>query len=262
MRNIHPPQLRQPLRAADGFPARLVQRMVVEYCRVNGTRRKVKTLRIAVTATFVSLLISYPISYFLSRLKGTQKTFFVLLLFLPFWTSYVIRTFVWLPILGRYGAINQVLQWLGVVQSPVEWFLYNDGAVFVGLIYVYVLFMTLPIYQSLDKIDPDLIEAAVELGARPIHVFWRIILPLSRPGVIAGCIIVFLLAMSAYVTPQLLGGTRGIMYANIIANNFLSDNNWAMGATLSVTLIGIVIALLLSTSRWIGIREIFSGGRF
>lgn len=220
-----------------------------------------KTLRIAITTTLISLVISYPLAYFLARLKGPMKTIFVLLMFLPFWTSYVVRTFVWLPILGRNGAVNQALVWLGIVDQPLEWLLYNEGSLFLGLVYVYTLFMTLPIYLSLEKIDPKLIEAAIDLGARPHSIFLRIVLPLSRPGVLAGCIMVFLLAVSAFVTPQLLGGPSGIMYGNMVASQFLSNNNWAFGATLSVTLIAIVLALLMITNRWIGVREVFTGGR-
>ena len=133
--------------------------------------------------------------------------------------------------------------------------------VYLGLVYVYTLFMTLPIYLSLEKIDPRLIEAAVDLGARPAATFLRIILPLSWPGVLAGCIMVFLLAISAFVTPQLLGGPSGIMFGNIIASQFLGSNNWAMGATLSVTLIGAALATLFVAGRWIGVRQVFTGGR-
>jgi spermidine/putrescine transport system permease protein len=208
----------------------------------------------------MTLIISYPMAFFLSRQTGRRKIVFVLMLFLPFWTSYVVRAFVWLPILGRNGAINTLLQFVGLIDQPLEWLLYNDFAVYLGLVYVYILFMTLPIYLSLEKIDPRLIEAASDLGARPLSVFTRIILPLTKAGVLAGCIMVFLLAVSAFVTPRLLGGPSGIMFANMIAAQFLSNNNWAFGATLSVTLMVIVLAVLMITRRWIGLREIFTAG--
>ena len=220
-----------------------------------------KTLRIAVMTTGMALVISYPVAYLLSRLRGTRKALFVLMIFLPFWTSYVIRAFVWLPILGRNGAINNTLQALGIIDAPIDWLLFNEGAVFLGLVYVYTLFMTLPIYLSLEKIDPALIEAATDLGARPVSVFWRVILPLSWPGVLSGCIMVFLLAVSAFVTPQLLGGPSGIMYGNVIASQFLANNNWAFGSALSLTLVAIVVVLLIVSSRWIGVQHVFTGGR-
>jgi spermidine/putrescine transport system permease protein len=220
-----------------------------------------KTLRIAAMTTLMTLIISYPVAYFLSRLHGTRKALFVLLMFLPFWTSYVIRAFVWLPILGRNGAINSSLIAMGLIDEPVDWLLFNEGSVFLGLVYVYTLFMTLPIYLSLEKIDPALIEAATDLGARPASVFRKIILPLSWPGVLSGCIMVFLLTVGAFVTPQLLGGPSGIMYGNVIASQFLANNNWAFGSALSIALIFIVFLLLLISSRWIGIQHIFTAGR-
>lgn len=219
-----------------------------------------KTLRIGLEATLLSLVLSYPIAYLLSRLTGTGKAILVLVLFLPFWASYVVRAFVWLPILGRNGAINQALMGSGVIDSPIDWLLFNEGAVLVGLVYVYTLFMTLPIYLSLDKIDPRLIEAATDLGAGPFQIFWRILLPLSWPGVASGCIMVFLLTMSAYVTPQLLGGPRGIMFGNVIASQFLANNDWAFGAALAVTMVLIVVALFLLVGRRMKVEQIFTGG--
>lgn len=221
-----------------------------------------KSLRIAAASTLIALLVSYPIAYFLTRLRGVWKGVFIIGLFMPFWTSYVVRTFVWLPILGRAGAINAALLWLGVIDRPIDWLIYNEGTIYLGLVYVYTLFMVLPIYLSLDRIDPRLIEAAVDLGARPWSVFWRILLPLSWPGVLSGCIMVFLLGVGAYVTPRLLGGPSGIMYGNMIADQFLSNNNWAFGAALGCTLALVVVILLLVTGRWIGIRQVFTGDRF
>ncbi len=220
-----------------------------------------KTLRIALVTTLISLVVSYPIAYFLSIQPDVRRVVLALLLFLPFWTSYVVRTFVWLPILGTTGAINQFLMWLGAIDRPIEWLLYNEGSVYLGLVYVYTLFMTLPIYLSIERIDPRLIEAAADLGARPVWIFLRIIVPLSWPGVLSGSIMVFLLSMSAYVTPQLLGGPSGIMFSNMIAAQFLSNNNWALGAALSVTLSAVVLLLLGTAGRWIGVQQVFTGGR-
>jgi spermidine/putrescine transport system permease protein len=220
-----------------------------------------KTLRIALATTLISLVVSYPIAYFLSIQSPFRKIVFGLLLFLPFWTSYVVRTFVWLPILGDSGAINEFLLWLGVIHKPIGWLLYDEGSVYIGLVYVYTLFMTLPIFLSIEKIDPALIEAASDLGAKTGWIFLRVILPLSWPGVLSGSIMVFLLSMSAYVTPQLLGGTSGIMFSNMIAAQFLSNNNWAQGAALSVTLSAVVLLLLAAAGRWIGVQQVFTGGR-
>jgi spermidine/putrescine transport system permease protein len=219
-----------------------------------------KTLRIGFEAMAISLVLSYPIAYLLARARGSMKLALLLLLFLPFWASYVVRAFVWLPILGRNGVINTFLIYIGVIEQPLDWLLYNEGSVLLGLVYVYTLFMTLPIYLSLDKIDPRLIEAAADLGAKPLRIFWEVLWPLSRPGVISGCIMVFLLTMSAFVTPQLLGGPRGIMFGNVIASQFLANNDWAFGAALSVAMIAIVLALFLLVGRRMKIEQVFTGG--
>ncbi|MFC7738447.1 ABC transporter permease [Roseomonas sp. GCM10028921] len=219
-----------------------------------------QTLRIAATVTIISLIVSYPMAYFIATRSPTTKSVFLVLLFLPFWSSYVVRTFVWLPMLGRAGLVNAVLLKIGIIDAPLDWLLYNEGTTHVALVYVYTLFMTLPIYLSLDKLDPALIEAAADLGAGPWHTFRRVVLPLSMPGVLSGCIMVFLLACGAYVTPQLLGGTTGIMFGNIIAPQYTVTNNWALGAALSVVLILVVFLCLLVFGRKVRLNDIFMGG--
>lgn len=220
-----------------------------------------KTLRIALVSTVLSLVLSYPLAMFLARLHGGTRTLFVLLMFLPFWSSYVVRSYMWLPVLGRGGLVNQALLWLGVIDQPLDGLLFNEGAVYVGLIYVYTLFMVLPILLSLDRIDRSLIEAATDLGARPLETFRRVVLPLSMPGVWSGCTMVFLLSIGAYVAPQLLGGTSGVMIGNIIASQFLSTNNWPLGAALSSALVVLVILIFVVLGRRLGLRQLFMGER-
>lgn len=220
----------------------------------------IKTLRISLEVTLLSLLLSYPIAYFISRGRGALKVVLLLLLFLPFWASYVVRAFVWLPILGRNGVLNSLLIGMGVIDTPIDGLLYNEGAVLVGLVYVYTLFMTLPIYLSIERIDKRLIEAASDLGARPFSIFWRVMLPLSWPGVVSGCIMVFLLTLSAYVTPQLLGGPKGILYGNVIASQFLGNNDWAFGSALAVALVLITLLLFVVLGRKMKIEQVFTGG--
>ena len=218
-----------------------------------------RTLRIAISTTIISLVVSFPIALLLARLKGPWKSTFVLLLFVPFWSSYVVRTFVWLPILGRNGVINDALIALGVIDQPLDILLYNQGAVLLGLVYVFTLFMTLPIYVTLDKLDPALLEAANDLGARPLQTLLRVIVPLSLPGVMSGSVMVFLLSVGAYVTPQLLGGSSSLMFGNIIASQFLSDNNWAFGSALAVTMMVVVMAVLSVLGRFVGLQQGLSG---
>lgn len=219
-----------------------------------------QTLRIALTVTVLSLLLSYPIAFYVSRLKGRRRTALLLLLFVPFWSSYVVRTFVWLPMLGRNGLVNNFLVQFGVVDAPLDWLLYNEAATQAGLIYVYTLFMVLPIYLSLDRIDPSLFEAAADLGAGPFRRFLRVTLPLSAPGVVSGSVMVFLLSCGAYVTPQLLGGASGVMIGNIIAAQYTSTNNWALGAALSVTLIVVVFAIMAVFGRRVRLNDVFLKG--
>lgn len=219
-----------------------------------------QTLRIAVTVTALSLLISYPMAYFLATRSPAVKGTYLVLLFLPFWSSYVVRTFVWLPMLGRNGLVNAVLLQLGIISEPLDWLLYTEGTTHVALVYVYTLFMVLPIYLSLDRIDPKLIEAAADLGAGPFRTFRRVVLPLSIPGVLSGCIMVFLLACGAYVTPQLVGGTTGIMFGNVIAPQYTVTNNWALGAALSVVLIVVVTLCLVLFGRKVRLNDVFIGG--
>ena len=224
------------------------------YIRVLGN-----TVKIAVITTALSLLVSYPIALFLASLKGKRKMLFVILLFLPFWTSYVVRTFVWMPILGRSGLINATLMSMGAIDRPLDNLVFNEGAVYLGLVYVYTLYMTLPIYLALDKLDPALIEAANDLGASAWQTFRKIILPLTLPAVWSGCTMVFLLCCGALVTPRLLGGPSSQMFGNIISSQFLDAGNWPLGAALSVVLMVVVMLSLYLASRRFGFQSLFMG---
>lgn len=216
-----------------------------------------KTFRIAVVTTVVTLVAAFPIALFLSRRTGVTKNLLILLLFLPFWIGYVVRTFAWLPILGRGGLINQILLEMHIVARPVEWLLYNEFAVYLGLVYVYLLFMVLPIFLAVDRIDAALYEASQDLGASRWETFIRVTLPLSRPGMLSGSIMVFLLTFGAFVTPALMGGASGIMYSNVIATQFFADNNWTFGSALSSTMTILVVAFLIGSGRFVGLREVF-----
>lgn len=220
-----------------------------------------KTIRMALITTTLTLLFSYPVAYFLAGLSGRSKAICLLLLFMPFWSSYVVRTFLWLPMLGRNGLVNTLLMKIGIIDEPINALLFSEGTVHLGLIYVYSLFMILPIYLSLDRLDRRLIEAAADLGAGPLNTFRRVVLPLSMPGVLSGSVMVFLLACGAYVTPQLLGGTAGVMFGNIIAAQYLNTNNWPLGAALSVVLVLVVLAGMFLVGRKAKMEEIFVGGQ-
>lgn len=219
------------------------------------------TIKVAIVTTAITLAFCYPMALFLASLRGPMKAVCLVMLFLPFWTSYVVRTFMWLPMLGRNGLINTLLIKAGIITTPLDWLLYTEGSVYLGLFYVYSLFMILPIYLSLDRLDPRLIEAAADLGAGPLRTLRRIVIPLSMPGILSGCVMVFLLACGAYVTPQLLGGTSGVMFGNIIAAQYLNTNNWALGAALSILLVLVVLGGLFAVGRRVRLEEVFVGGQ-
>lgn len=219
-----------------------------------------RTLRIAILTTLLSLVAAYPMALYLSRMHRF-KTVIMLFVFLPFWTSYVVRGFLWLPVLGRNGLLNFLLLKAGFIDRPIDWFVYNEGAIYVGLVYAYMLFMFLPIYQSLDRLDTKLIEAASDLGATPLQTFRHVIYPLSLPGVMSGCTMVFLFACGAYVTPQLLGGASTLMIGNVIASQFQVANNWALGAALAITLMALVLTCFTLAARRLGLLQIFLGAR-
>ena len=218
-----------------------------------------KTVRIAAVSTALCLLVSYPVALCLARRRGPAKDIMLFLLFLPFWSSYLVRSFIWLPILGRNGLINGVLVGSGLLSHPLDALIFNEAAVYVGLVYVYALFMALPIYLSLDRLDIALLEAASDLGGRPAQVFRRVVFPLSLPGVWSGCTMVFLLSAGAYVTPQLLGGPSGIMVGNVIASQFLEAGNWPLGAALSVLLIVLVLIVVGAAGLRLGLNQLFLG---
>jgi len=218
-----------------------------------------KTLRVAVLTTIFCLIVSYPVAWYLASQNVAKKAVLLVAVFIPFWVSYIIRTFVWLPILGRTGVINQFLQYLGLIDAPINWLLYSEFTLYIGLIYVYLLYMLLPIFLSLDKLDRKLLEAASDLGASPFQMFMRVVLPLSTPGIISGSVMVFLLSCGAYVTPQILGGPSAIMFGNLIAEQFIGASNWAFGAMLSVIFIVVVLLVLALIGKKAGMQKIFLG---
>src|SRR5579863_6345023 len=217
-----------------------------------------KTLRVAVLATAISLIAAYPVALYLWRLREAAKRFALVAIFIPFWVGFVVRTFAWLPILGRNGLINQALLATGVIDSPLTSLLYNEAAVYVGLVSGYLLFMILPIYLSLEAIDPAILEAAADLSAGPWQTFRFVLLPLSLPGMLSGSAMVLLLDFGAYVTPALLGGPSGLMFSNAIAQQFTADNNWAFGCCLSLLMTAVALVGPLAISRTAAIRRLLA----
>jgi len=205
-----------------------------------------KSIRMSLYCTFATLVLAYPMAYFIAFKVKKNKLVWLILITVPFWTSYLLRVFAWKVILGYNGVINSGLISLGLLSDPLEFLLYNPTAVVLTLAHAWAAFAILPIYVSLEKIDRSLLEAATDLGDTPGERFWRVTWPLSLPGVIAAGLLVFIPTVGDYVTPKLVGGTTGIMIGNIVQSQFGKANNWPMGAALSVISM-ILIATLVVT---------------
>ncbi|WP_050927712.1 ABC transporter permease [Aestuariivita boseongensis] len=187
-------------------------------------------------ATLVTVLLCYPMAYYVAFHVHRNKMMWIILMTLPFWTSYLLRVFAWKVILGYEGVINSGLMTVGLIDQPLEFLLYSQEAVIITLAHAWAAFAILPLYVSLEKIDKSLLEAATDLGDGPVARFFRITLPLSMPGVIAACFLIFIPTTGDYITPALLGGPDGAMIGNFIQLQFGRVNNWPMGATLSIVL--------------------------
>ncbi len=204
-----------------------------------------RSFKLALLTVVSSLVICYPAAFWVSRLSDKWKGFFIFLITLPFFVSLVVRLYAWVLILRPTGFINQMLQWLGIAERPIE-MIFTETAVVVGLVYILVPFMFLPIYASLEKLDLALIEASQDLGASHFRTFRRVILPLTLPGVIGGSIIVFIPSLGNFVVPSLLGGAKVVMIGNLVEQQFLSARNWPFGAALAMMIMAAVLVFLLA----------------
>lgn len=200
-----------------------------------------RTIRLSILVTVLCLLIGYPVAYFLARKVRYFKLTLLLLVILPLWTSYLIRSYSWMLILGTEGVINRLLQATGLTTEPVTWLLYSDFAVTIALVHIYLPYLILPLYAVLERIESSVLEAAWDLGGGYVRTFFLVILPLSLPGVATGCLFVFIPSMGAFVTPELLGGTRSIMIGSIIAQQFGVTYDYPFGSALALVLMGFII---------------------
>lgn len=206
-----------------------------------------RSFLLAAIATLMCLALGLPLALFISR-SGARKNLYLNLVILPFWTSFLVRIYAWIFLLRDTGLINSVLQRLGITHEPLP-LLYNDGAVILGLVYGYLPFMVLPLYAILERMDPFLIEASADLGARPMTTFWNIVLPLCAPGIRAGTVLVFIPCLGAFLVPDLLGGGKSIMIGNIVQNQFTTARDWPFGSALSLVLMAIVMLMLIGLMR-------------
>lgn len=217
-----------------------------------------KSLKIATITTLLALLIGYPAAYFIATASARRQKILLVLVVLPFWSNYLIRTYAWMVLLNREGLINRFLQGVGLIDEPLA-LLYNEFAVVVGLLYAYLPLMILPLYASISRLSPELREASTDLGASPLRTFLRITLPLTLPGIAAGSIFIFVPSIGNFITPDLLGGGRAVMLGNLIYDQFLSARDWPFGSSIAFILIGIMM-LLLMVQAWLINRQQESGG--
>lgn len=214
-----------------------------------------KTLRLSVIVTVLAAVLGYIPAYFIAMTKFRQKWLLLLLLILPFWVSFIIRTLSWIHILGNKGAINGILMWLGLTDEPIS-VMYNEFTVIVGFIHVFLPYMILNVYVSLEGIDENLEPAARTLGATPWQAFREVTLPLSLPGLAAGSLLVFVLTGGSYVTPLILGGPNDFLFGNLIYDSVVVELNWPMGATLSFTLLVLLGLVVVLYSRLMGMNQL------
>ncbi len=213
-----------------------------------------RSLWIASAATGLCAVFGFPLALFIAR-AGRFRNLYLQLVLLPFWTSFLVRTYAWLFILRDTGLVNTVLESLHLISAPLP-LLYNDGAVLVGLVYNFLPFFVLPVYATLERLDPLLIEASADLGARPLTTLRRVILPLSLPGIVAGSALVFIPSLGAYLTPDLLGGGKTVMLGNLVQNQFTTARDWPFGSAASLILMLASALLLAALMRSRAAREL------
>jgi spermidine/putrescine transport system permease protein len=208
-----------------------------------------RSMRIAASVTLCSILLGYPLAYYLSFRAGARKEILYQLVIVPLWVSYLVRGYAWKTILGSDGVLNGFLQYLHFTTAPVGFLLYSPFAVILMLTHIYTPFVFLPIYASLEHIPRPLVEASQDLGAGPLKTFLRVILPLSLPGLIAGATFAFVLSLGDFLAPLLVGGASGTMIANIVQSLFGAAYDWPLGAAISVCILLITVSLLFLTER-------------
>lgn len=198
------------------------------------------SLRIAATSTLAALLLGYPMAYAIARMRTERRPLLLMLVVLPFWTSFLIRVYAWMGLLAENGILNQVLRWSGLAAHPGT-ILGTEWAVHLGIVYGYLPFMVLPLYATLEKLDWSLLEAAADLGARPVAAFLTVTLPLSLPGIVAGCLMVFIPAVGEFVIPDLLGGTGTLMIGKVLWDEFFTNADWPIASAVAICLLVLLV---------------------
>jgi putrescine transport system permease protein len=203
---------------------------------------------VAGVSTLICLLIGYPIAYAIARSSPSTRNILMLLVVLPFWTSFLLRVYAWIGILKNNGLLNNFLQWIGLIDQPIQ-MLQTDFAVYVGIVYSYLPFMILPLYANLEKLDLTLLEAAEDLGCRPWQAFYKVTLPLSKPGIIAGCLLVFIPAVGEFVIPSLLGDPGMLMIGKVLWTEFFNNRDWPVASAVAIALLLFLVIPIMFYQR-------------
>lgn len=209
-----------------------------------------KSVWTAAGATLFCLLLGFPMAYAIAQAGERTRNLLLLMIILPFWISFLLRVYAWMGLLNNYGVVNNLLTWAGVIEQPLQ-IMYTDFAVYIGLVYSYLPFMILPLYATLERLDRNLVEAAMDLGAGPWQAFRDVTWPLARPGVIAGCLLVFIPAIGEYVIPYLLGGPESLMIGRVLFDEFFVNRDWPLASSVAVVLLLLLVVpiVLLQRSR-------------
>ncbi len=202
-------------------------------------------------STILCLLIGYPMAYGIARSKPAWRNLLLLLVMLPFWTSFLLRVYAWIGILKNNGVINNFLMWLGVIDEPIV-MLQTDFAVYVGIVYSYLPFMILPLYTAIEKLDLSLLEAAADLGCRPVKAFFRITVPLTTAGIVAGCMLVFIPAVGEFVIPALLGGPDSLMIGRVLWEEFFNNRSWPIASAVAIAMLLLLVIPIMVLQRFQG----------
>jgi putrescine transport system permease protein len=208
-----------------------------------------RSVFMAAIATVLCLALGFPMAYGIARSRPATRSLLLMLIVLPFWISFLLRVYAWMGLMNNYGTINSLLLWMGVIDQPIP-FMYTDFAVFVGLVYTYLPFMILPLYATLERMDLDLVDAAQDLGASRSRAFWDVTWPLARPGVIAGCLLVFIPAIGEYVIPYLLGGPESLLIGRVLFDEFFVNRDWPLASAVAIVLLLLLVVPIVLLQRY------------
>ncbi|MCA6063504.1 ABC transporter permease subunit [Thalassolituus marinus] len=212
------------------------------------------SIKIAAISTIITLIVGFPMAYLIARSQGSKRLILLSLVILPFWTSFLLRVYAWMALLKKNGVVNDMLMALGMIDEPVR-MLQTDFAVYVGIVYTYLPFMILPLYAVLEKMDLTLIEAAEDLGCHPIQSFFLVTVPLAMPGIVAGCLLVFIPVVGEYVIPALLGGSDTLMIGRVLWDEFSLNRNWPMASAVAIVMLVVLVLPIMFLRNRVGNKE-------